>query len=67
MAWVFYDDCALTLHLHRIVSRWVRGSTHVDGEVLGLGQTDAHNLVEVWVDSPVGTSDHIVIYINVAL
>ena len=43
----------------------VTESKHVDGEMLGLVVTDVPNIVGVRVGSPVRTSDHSVIFIDV--
>ena len=41
--------------------------THIDGGVPNLVLTSVHDLFEVWVGSPVGTSDHSAIFIDVVL
>ena len=41
--------------------------THIDRGVLDLLLTDAHNLVGVRGGSPIGTSDHSVLFIDVIL
>ena len=45
----------------------VTESKYIDGGVLGLVQTDAHDLVEVRVVSPIGTLDHSTLFIDVVL
>ena len=45
--------------------RMVTELTHIDRGVLDTVLTDVPDLVGVWVDSPVGTSDHSAVYIDV--
>ena len=56
----------MTLPHHQIASRWLR-SLHIEGGVLDLVLTDVHDIVGIWVDPPVGTSDNSAVLMNVVL
>ena len=56
----------LTLYFHLLVSRLLR-SLHTLIEVLDLVLAYVYDLVEVRVGSPVGTSNHSVIFIDALL
>ena len=56
-------DSALLSGLEQMITK----STHINRRMLDLVLTDFHDVVGVRIGSSVGTSDHSVIFIDVAL